>query len=200
MIIKGKKVTLRAVEESDMELLRVLINEPEIERMVVGRSFPVSSYQQKKWFEEKGHSTDDLLRLIIETEKDGAVGMICLGEFDWINRVAHRSDIKILPSKETENSISIDAMNALFKYAFDELNLNRIEGSVLDYNEQAIAMNKLLGFEFEGTQRQAVYKNGEYHDLILLSMLRDDFKEGARKVRKREQRKKLNQAKEVHCE
>ena len=31
MIIKGKKVTLRAVEESDMELLRVLINEPEID-------------------------------------------------------------------------------------------------------------------------------------------------------------------------
>ena len=175
MIIKGKKVTLRAVEESDIELLRTLINAPEIERTVVGRSFPVSSYQQKKWFEEYGHSTDQLLRLIIETEKDGAV-----------NRVAHRSDIKILPSKVTESGIAVDAMNTLFKYAFDELNLNRIEGSVLDYNEQAIAMNQLIGYEFEGRQRQAVYKNGEYHDLILLSMLKEDFKEGARKVRKRE--------------
>ena len=187
MIIKGKKVVLRAVEESDMDLLRTLINDPEIEKTVVGRSFPVSSYQQRKWFEEHGHSTEKLLRLIIETEKDGAIGTVSLGEFDWINRVAHRSDIKILSSKVTENGVAVDAMNTLFKYAFDELNLNRIEGSVLDYNEQAIAMNKLLGYEFEGRQRQAVYKDGEYHDLILLSMLKEDFKEGARKVRKREQ-------------
>ena len=45
MILKGKKVTLRAVEESDIEMLRELINDPEIEKMTVGKSFPVSSYE-----------------------------------------------------------------------------------------------------------------------------------------------------------
>lgn len=190
MILRGKKVTLRAVEESDLDLLKELINSAEIENMTVGRNFPVSSYQQKKWFEEHGNSTDDLLRLIIETEKDGAVGMVCLGEFDWINRVAHRSDIKILQSRVTESGIAVDAMNTLFNYAFNELNLNRVEGRVLDYNEQSMALSKLIGYEFEGVQRQAVYKNGQYHDLILLSMLKEDFIEGARKVRKREQESK----------
>ncbi len=190
MILKGNKVTLRAVEEEDQELLRTLINDPKIERTVVGKSFPVSSYQQRKWFEAHGGSNNDLLRLVIETEKDGAVGMVCMGEFDWINRVAHRTDIKILPSKVTDSGVAIDAMTTLFRYAFDELNLNRIEGGVLDYNEQAIAMNKLLGYEFEGVQRQAVYKNGKYHDLILLSMLKEDFREGARKVRRREQKER----------
>lgn len=187
MILKGKKVTLRAIEESDLEILRELMNDPDVEKMTAGRNFPVSSFEQRKWFEINGKSTDKLLRLVIETEKDGAVGTVCIGDFDWINRVAHRTDIKIMESRVTESGIAVDAMNTLFKYAFDVLNLNRVEGSVLDYNKPAIAMAKMIGYEFEGTQRQAVYKNGEYHDLILLSMLRDDYREGVRKVRKREQ-------------
>lgn len=193
MILKGKKVTLRAIEESDLDLLRYMINDPEIESTTVGSSFPVSQYEQRKWFEAHGKSTNEMIRLIIETERDGAVGMVTLGGFDWVNRVAHRSGIKLVQTKITESGIAIDAINTLFKYAFDELNLNRIEGCVLDYNEQAIAMNKMIGYEFEGVQRQAVYKNGRYHDLLLLSMLREDFREGARKVRKREQQEKEKQ-------
>lgn len=190
MILKGKKVTLRAVEESDLELLQFMINDPEIERMTVKGNFPVSKYEQRKWFEAYGKSTSDLLRLIIETEKDGAVGMVTLGDFDWVNRVAHRSDIKMKTSIVTESGVALDALNTLLRYAFDELNLNRVEGRVIDYNEESIALQKLVGFEFEGVQRQAVYKNGSYHDVFLLSMLREDFREGARKVRLREQKEK----------
>ncbi len=175
MVLRGRKVTLRAIEESDLELLKELLNDPEIESTVVGRSFPVSSYQQKKWFEKNGGSTDELLRLIIETEKDGAVGMVCLGEFDWINRVAHRSDIKILSSKVTDSGIAIDAMITLLGYGFVELNLNRIEGSAFTYNKRADALNKYLGFEVEGIKRQAVYKNGKYRDLYMLAILKEDF-------------------------
>ena len=186
MIIKGKKVILRAIEESDLEMLRDMINDPEIAKVTVGRSNPVSSYDQKKWFETSGRSTDNLIRLIIETEKDGAVGMVSLGDFDWVNRVAHRSGIKIMASRITDSGIALDAMTTLLKYAFDELNLNRVEGKVLDSNEQSIALQKLIGFEFEGVQRQAVYKGGQYHDLYLLSMLNEDFQKGARKVRMQE--------------
>lgn len=187
MILKGKKVTLRAVEESDMELLWFMINDPEIEKMTVGRNYPVSKYEQRKWFETHGKSTNDLIRLMIETEKDGTVGMISLGDFDWINRVAHDLGIKVMSSKITESGITLDAANTLLKYAFDELNLNRIEAYTLDYNKQALALQKLHGYKFEGVLRQAVYKGGEYHDLIVSSILRDEFRMGARKIRKAEE-------------
>ena len=48
MNIKGKIVTLRAVELEDMELLRGMLNDPEMEKAVVGWSFPVSKYSQQK--------------------------------------------------------------------------------------------------------------------------------------------------------
>lgn len=51
MNIKGKKVTLRAMEKQDCEMVREMFNDPEIENLVVGWAFPVSSYAQEKWFE-----------------------------------------------------------------------------------------------------------------------------------------------------
>ena len=50
MNIKGKKVFLRALEIEDMEFLRAMINDGEMEHNVIGWSFPVSKYEQQKWY------------------------------------------------------------------------------------------------------------------------------------------------------
>lgn len=47
MNIRGKHVTLRAVEESDLELLQTMMNDPHISNVVLGYKYPVSSAQQK---------------------------------------------------------------------------------------------------------------------------------------------------------
>ena len=56
MNIHGKKVVLRAMELEDCELVREMFNDPEIEDLVVGWAFPLSSYSQKKWFENNYNS------------------------------------------------------------------------------------------------------------------------------------------------
>ncbi|MFK4998695.1 hypothetical protein ACI2OX_19465 [Bacillus sp. N9] len=40
-------ITLRAIEESDLGLIREMMNDPEIENMTGGYSFPISESQQK---------------------------------------------------------------------------------------------------------------------------------------------------------
>ena len=52
MNINGKVVTLRAIERDDLELMRQMLNDPEIENLVVGWAFPVSKYQQEQWYEK----------------------------------------------------------------------------------------------------------------------------------------------------
>ena len=42
MILKGKKVRLRAIEQEDLEFVRSLINDPEIEKTIVGWALPIS--------------------------------------------------------------------------------------------------------------------------------------------------------------
>ena len=180
MNLIGRKVTLRAIEERDLDFLQNLMNNPETGSSVVGESFPVSAVHQSHWY-QKIVDDDETLRLIIETKKDGVVGTIIMGDFDWVSRVSHTTGIKLDVSKITESGIALDATITLLKYAFYELNLNRIEGSVMSDNVQAMALNKLVGYSVEGTKRQAVYRGGQYHDVLILGMLKVDFEKRNRR-------------------
>ena len=58
------------------------------------------------------------------------------------------------------------------------MNLNRIELSVLKNNLRAINFYKKIGFKEEGINRQAIYKNGEFVDVIIMGILKEDFQKG----------------------
>jgi RimJ/RimL family protein N-acetyltransferase len=174
MNITGKIVTLRAIEEEDQELLREMVNDPEIEKMVGGYSFPVSKIQQKKWFESNMNSQNNI-RLIIDTREDGAVGFANIVNIDWKNRSAFHG-IKIASRKFRSRGIGTDTVMAVMKYAFVELQLNRLDGTIIDYNE---ASRKLYcdkcGWKVEGVRRKAVFKGNEYHDELIVGILKEEY-------------------------
>ncbi len=81
----------------------------------------------------------------------------------WIGDQAYRS-----------RGYGTDAVRALVRFAFDEMNLNRVELGVFDYNERAIACYRKCGFVEEGRRRQAHYGRGGYHDAIVMAVLRGE--------------------------
>lgn len=83
--------------------------------------------------------------------------------------------IKLMKGKSSIVGVGIDAHMAMLRYGFDELQMYRAWGSVLDYNQASIDMQKRCGYTIEGRNRCAIYKNGKYHDLILTSLLRDEY-------------------------
>lgn len=174
MNLYGKKVVLRAVEEEDLEMLRELTNSPDFEKMIVGWSFPISKKDQMNWFM---NCKNDLscLRYTIETEEDGPVGMIGLKDIDWKNGTASGLGMRIAKKEIRTRGLATDAWMTLMRYAFDELRLNRINGSALAYNSASLRVCEKVGFKVEGTQRQAVYKNGEFFDLVMMGCLKEDY-------------------------
>lgn len=177
MDLFGKFVRLRAVEHDDIEMIRQLINTPDYEKMVVGWSFPVSMRDQEAWFMNAKNSADTAIRYTIETPDDGAVGMIGLRKIDWKNGSATGLGMRIAKKEIRTRGLATDAWMALMRYAFDELRLNRINGSALEYNKASLRVCEKVGFKVEGVQRKAVYKNGEYHNLVIMGCLREDYEE-----------------------
>jgi RimJ/RimL family protein N-acetyltransferase len=174
MNIKGKFVTLRAIEEEDLELLREMINDEKIEKMIGGASFPISTYQQKEWY--KSIITDNNnIRLMIETKEDGAVGFVNIVDIDWKNRSAFHG-IKIANKKFHSKGIGTDAVMAVMNYAFKELQLNRLDGAIIEYN---VASTKLYcekcGWVVEGVRRNSIFKNGKYHNLLIVGILKEEY-------------------------
>jgi len=60
-------------------------------------------------------------------------------------------------------------------HGFYVLGLERIEARQLCYNKGSIKVHEKCGFKTEGILRKAVFKNGEYRDLNLMSVIREDF-------------------------
>lgn len=173
MNIKGKKVTLRAMEKQDCEMVREMFNDPEIENLVVGWAFPVSSYAQEKWFET--HYTDNTnFRFVIETEEDGPVGIATLTGIDWKNRRATHG-IKLANKERRAKGIGTDTVMAIMRYAFDELQLNRLDGSWFPDNAPSKGMYTKCGWVEEGVRRNYIFKNGKYRDLVVVGILADEY-------------------------
>jgi len=173
MNIVTEGITLRAIEQDDMQLLKSLINDPDIENMVVGWSFPVSNHQQINWINNLSNDTRNV-RYIIDVQNIGSVGLASLTEIDFKNQTAI---INIKLRKESsirQQGIGYKTICMLIDYGFDQLNLQCIVATILDYNTASQRLFDKCGFVFEGRLRNRVYKNGTYHDLLSYSILRSE--------------------------
>lgn len=176
MIIKNGCVTLRAVEETDFDLLFCLINEPGIENMTVGFHLPISSAEQKKWMQNYSNTMTDI-RLMIELDNGNTIGMVMLNDIDYKNgSAAIGYKISASPQDRIRGDMR-DAIAGMLNYAFNELRLNCVISAVLDYNVFSLKLMKKMHFTQEGILRKRIYKNGEFHDLITFSILRSEFEE-----------------------
>ncbi|MEZ9132808.1 GNAT family N-acetyltransferase [Vibrio breoganii] len=179
MNIVGEKVKLRAIEKSDLNFLLELINSPELESYVVGSSVPLSSIQQSNWIENTLNS-NCAIRLIVENELGESIGFVNLVDINFTNRVAIHG-VKFL-KKHRGKGYAKDSVLSLMRYAFNTLNLNRLESTIIDYNAASISLyTKSCGWEIEGNKKQAVYKNGDYHDLIVIGITKDTYNDFIKK-------------------
>lgn len=175
MFIQGKKVLLRAVELSDAELLRDMMNDSDIERMVGGYSFPVSQHQQLRWIENLANEKN-VLRAIIDVDGT-AVGTVMLTDIDMKNGTAE-GHIKLARSAERGRGYGSDAMSALVGYAFNELRLNCVYCRIKEDNVASRRMFEKCGFRREGCLRSRIYRDGRHYDVYEYSILRDEYTGG----------------------
>ena len=68
-----------------------------------------------------------------------------------------------------------DALNTLVDFGFGELRLERIELEVFDYNLRAMRSYEKAGFRTDAVLRKARFHRGSFHDVNLMSILRDDW-------------------------
>ena len=123
MFIKGEKVLLRAIELSDAGILRQMMNDEDVEKMMWGYSFPVSEHQQMKWIENISNEKN-VFRAIIDVDGT-AIGTIILSDIDMRNGICE-IHIKLANSCERGKGYGTDAVSALVSYAFNVLRLNCI--------------------------------------------------------------------------
>ena len=173
MNLKGKKVTLRAIEKEDIEFLRTMLNDAEMEKNVIGWSFAISQYEQEKWYENQIQNKNNL-RYIIETEEN-KIGLATISNIDWKNRKASHG-IKLYGDMKGKG-YGTDTVRTIMKYAFEELQLNKLYGTILEYNEASINLYKKCGWEVEGVLKESIFKNNKYNNELQVGILKKQYEE-----------------------
>lgn len=174
MNIQGKKVLLRAIEETDLQLIHQWANDPEIWNLLGGWHFPGSSDYTKSWFE--GLKSDKQnQRLAIETPDLGLIGTANIIDIDWKNRNAFHG--MMLGDKNIRGKgYGIDAVMTIMRYAFDELGLERLDGSIIEYNTISYSFYcDKLGWKEEGKRRNYYFRKGRFWDQIIVGITKEDY-------------------------
>jgi RimJ/RimL family protein N-acetyltransferase len=70
-----------------------------------------------------------------------------------------------------------EALAAVLRYAFQDLDLNRVYAYHMVRNPMSGRVLSRLGFEVEGILRQRVRKWGLFEDVVLQALLRADWSE-----------------------
>lgn len=173
--IQGDRVILRAISMKDASLLMELINDPDTEKMLGGSSFPVSLESQQKWISSQSDRKDVLRCIVSSMDTEEGIGTVILSDIDPKNGVA-QIHIKMDKQKGRGKGYGTDALNAIVKYAFDEMRLNCVYADVLEYNAISQKLFEKCGFHRDGVLRGRVFKGGSYIDVVSYSRLKEDQK------------------------
>lgn len=176
-MLYGKRIRLRAPEREDIPSFVRWLNDPEV-RSGLLQFLPMSMAAEENWFDDMMKRPQAEHPLCIEIQTEGSwrlIGNLAFFNFDWRVRSA---EVGILIGEKAcwDQGYGTEAMQLLLQHGFMTLNLNRISLWVFANNPRAIRAYEKAGFQLEGRQRQGMFKNGAYIDVLLMGVLKDDYK------------------------
>ena len=169
--LTGDRVELRRHSRWNYPLYAEWYGDPEVWRLTSWAAAPLEPRAVERLFEEReGSATDDSFAIHLKGEKR-PIGVISLMN---ISEAKGSADLSVIVGhpEDRHHGYGAEAIDLIVDYAFRELGLESVALSVFDFNEDAISTYERLGFRPEGRVRQAVEREGEFHDAILMRITR----------------------------
>jgi RimJ/RimL family protein N-acetyltransferase len=163
--LRGERVSLRPVERDDVDLLQRVRTDPGF-RHSLGFDRPWNRERTEAFFEDVVVGDEDSLNFVVGVDGDDA-GAVSL--FD-VDRVGGEVSYWLLPGFRGEG-YATESLELLLAHAFDELGLHRVTARVFADNDASTRLLTRLGFDHEGTTREARIAGGEYRDVEQYGLL-----------------------------
>jgi RimJ/RimL family protein N-acetyltransferase len=169
------RIRLRAIEPGDWETFWAWNHDDEMTRNLDWLWFPQSREAVRLWVEEasRRRPENDAFHWVIENHDGAVVGSIAThdcnrrcGTFGYgINVIAAHRRV----------GYAADAIRVVLRYYFDELGYQKVTVSIHAFNEASLAFHERLGFQSEGRLRRMIFTGGQYFDLLMYGMTKEEF-------------------------
>jgi len=167
-------VFLRALELNDSDTIYKWRNNRLVTDPLGGNTYFVSSFREKEWIQDVILNDSKRITLAICINDHHLIGMVSLTSINLLNRNAEFSII-IGDPQHWGKGLGAEATILCLQHAFQELNLHRVYLTVREDNASALKLYSKLGFLKEGLLRDAIYKNNKFVNMLIMSILKDEF-------------------------
>lgn len=171
-LLRGTKVFLDALDEADIPVLVTWYRDTEFLRNFdYDAAIPRNGDALKKMYLGQEDMTSRTFA-IRETGSGELVGLCGLFDISFNNRF---SWLSIGMGTHRGKGYGREALSLMVRFAFHELNLERLQLFVISYNKKAIALYESMGFQQEGICRNAILRDGKRVDLYLYGLLSEEW-------------------------
>jgi RimJ/RimL family protein N-acetyltransferase len=178
-LFEGRLVRLAPPDaERDAEIVSKWSHDPEYLRLLSSEvARPLSPFQVKQQYEEweKDAEKHPAFNFAVRLKQDDRlIGFTGLNRIAWTHATGSLR-IGIGDRNDRSQGYGTEVLHMVLRYAFDELNLYRLAAETAEYNTAALRFLERAGFVVEVRRRQAVQRDGQRWDLLMLGLLRGEW-------------------------
>ena len=177
-ILQGELVRLGALDADELsKAFTRWGRDSEYSRLLSSNSPRLQSQKAvQKWLEHEieEQTVNQYWFSIRALADDKLLGDIDLFVYNWAGRDAFVG-LGIGEREFWGKGYGTDVMRDILRYAFTEVNLNRVTLNVFEYNPRAIRSYEKAGFSHEGRERKILNKEGRRWDMLFMGILREEW-------------------------
>ena len=173
--LDGATVLLRSLEREDLDLFWSWFADREAVKYSLGSwIFPWSRSETQAWLERTIQDKETLSLGVVAKAPGKLIGYAGIA---GISRINHAGEYYIfLGDKESwGKGYGTEVTRLIVDYGFASPNLHRIALTVSSLNIGGVKAYTRAGFQQEGILRQTCYRDGSYHDKLVMAMLRPEW-------------------------
>jgi len=184
VIARGKRVYLRTLAPDDLKYLSGWADDPVLERLVGSEFLHVYKhvYDNDPSFYEAclTDSTQVVLVIMAYRGRSKPLGLVRLFNIHMLEGYAFLETM-LTDLKAIRKGFGVEAAKLISYYGVDVLGLRRIEAKVYEHNVLSANTLKRRGFHLEGVLRKAALQDGQYWDVLVFGILREEIEEQRKK-------------------
>lgn len=184
IVSRGRRVYLRTLQPQDLDELAEWAENPFIERMVGSEFLNAYKhvYDKDPSFYEAVLTDTTQVVLVVEANRGWTkpVGLARLFNIHLLEGYGFL-EVMLTDQKAIRRGFGVEAGKLISYYGVDVLGLRRIEAKVYEYNRLSANSLRRNGFQQEGLLRKAGYQEGQYWDVLVFGILKDEIDEQRKK-------------------
>lgn len=175
--LESERLILRPMCVSDYEDMYDYAKDPEMTKYLLWSPHPSADYTKAylKFVSKRYKSGDFYDWAVVEKSSGRMIGSCGFTSIDVDNR---KGEIGyVINRKFQQKGYGSEAAETVLGFGFYDLDLNRIECKIMKENEASFKLAQKLGMTFEGYMRDFMYVKGQYRNIGICSILKEEFLE-----------------------